>query len=305
MELFEPKPKSSINLAFFTDERKNISGTWNYISTIIVPTEKFNSLYDTLMKHRKELNYYGELKYTEIGKRGLKLELAKKWIGEILEDIDNRIYFKVLGLNTKLLDDETFGEGSIKKGANYANLYNRFFRTNLFIVKYFFSNKDEIVVDRVFHDNEGNLEYHSYFDWHSIGKLNQEENITCAKNEIVFIDSNHQLEKQYPKVSQVIQLADLLVGCISQCLDYKKSKHKGRDELGLLIYPLVKRILKNPFNKNSSYKYFKKYDISFFPKELPNDFHNLRQYLHRDRILLIESLVNETLAKKTGQQSLF
>ena len=118
--------KQKINVALFTDERKNICDVWNYICTIIIPTKLFNSFYDTLMAHRKTVGYFNELIFREIGKSGLKLELAKLWLNEIINDENKRIYFKILGLNSQLFDENIFGNGSLKKGANYANLYNRF-----------------------------------------------------------------------------------------------------------------------------------------------------------------------------------
>ncbi len=56
-----------------------------YISTIIVPTQKFNSLFDSLTKHRETIKYHGEMKFSDIGKSGERLELAKLWLNEILD----------------------------------------------------------------------------------------------------------------------------------------------------------------------------------------------------------------------------
>lgn len=306
MNLFGENKINKINVALFTDERKNIGNTWNYICTIIIPTKYFNDFYDSLMQHRQNVDYFHELKFGEIGQSGQKLELAKLWLSEILKDRDKKIYFKILGLDSQLFDENLFGEGSIKKGSNYANLYNRFFRTNVLSIKYFFNEYEEILVDRIFHDTEGNLENHALFSWHCIWKIDDEDKkIKNKYDQVVFVNSNHAEEKQHPKVSQIIQLSDILVGAVSHCLDFEKPKHKGRNEIGELIYPLLKRILTKPKNVNSSFNYYRKYDVSFFPKSVPKEFENLKQYLHKDRPLLISSYVNRIENRKTGQQELW
>jgi len=305
MNLFGEHNKRSINVALITDERKNICDAWNYISTIIIPTNLFNTFYETLMAHRNTVGYFNELIFREIGKSGPKLELAKLWLNEILIDENEKIYFKILGLNRKLFDENIFGHGSLKKGVNYANFYNRFFRTNVLSIKYFFNKYDEIIIDKIFHDTEGNLENHYLFDWHCIWKLESDAKIKSRFNKVVFVDSNHLNEKTHPKVSQIIQFSDLLVGTISHCLDFEIKDHNGRNELGKIIFPLLKRILNSPQNKNSSYKYYRKYDVNFFPKSLPNEYQNLQQYLHKNRAIQITTLINKIENETSGQQELW
>lgn len=306
MNLFGEKNISkSINIAIFTDERKNISDTWNYISSIIIPTKKFNSLYDDLMSHRATVDYYNELKFSEINNIGKKAELGKLWLSEILNDMDERIYFNILGLNRKILDENKFGSGSLRKGANYANLYNRFFRTNILAIKYYFGNYDNIIVDKIFHDKEGNLEKHDYFDWHSIWKLNHEKGIYNRFSTICFVDSDHKKEHRHPKASQIVQFSDLLIGTVSHCLDFERKRHKGKNELGFVLYPLIERILKSPMNRNSSYRYYKKYDINFFPNSKYSEFNHLEQYIDKDRKILFGKLFAEIEDEKNGQYRLF
>jgi len=306
MNIFDDKEiQKSINIAVFTDERKNIGDTWNYISTIIIPSKKFNSIYDDLMKHREKVNYHNELKFSEINKVGEKSKLGELWISEFLNDPDNKLYFNILGLNQKILDDSNFGIGSLQKGANYANLYNRFFRTNILSIKRFFGNYHDIIIDKIFHDKEGNLENHNYFDWHCIRKLNNEKGISNRSSKISFVDSDHQKECIYPKASQIIQLSDLLIGTISHCLDFERKNHKGKNELGLLFYPLIERVLKTPNNKNSSYRYYKKYDINFFPNDKFTKYGHLEQYLSKDRKILLGKLFKEKEDEKNGQYRLF
>ena len=263
------RPKE-IEIFIFADEKKNVSERWDYIAILIIPFEKIDNALEILNAHRQEINYYYELKFSNISKaRGKKFELAERWITEIIEDGKRErgiFYFHILGIDRDNLDYTYFGEGETPKG-KYANIYNRFFRTVfLGAVKEFFDNFDKIIVDTVFHDKEGHLQTHKYFPWHLIFKVEREEkNIKFKNKKIFFIESDHNKEKDFTKFSHFIQLTDVIVGVVSYCLDFEKFSNKGYFKLGKIFLPLVDRLINNPKNKNSSFGYYKKYKVSFFP----------------------------------------
>lgn len=305
MSLFgDNKYKRKINVAVFADEQKNIANCWNYSFCLIIPTLKFDEVVQRIQNHRATVGYTHELKFSEIKHNSEKFDLAQLWLKELIEENDI-YYFKVFGINTQILKSEKFGEGSIRKGQNYSTLYNRFFRTNLLSLKYFFSNYDEIHLDGVFHDTEGNLEANKYFDWHSIKQVSKEEKIIVRPDlNVKFVHSNHKIEKEHPKVSEVIQLTDVLLGTITHCI-HQVSKSKVKDELADLIYPLLHRLIKEPNNKNSKYNYYRKYDIGFFPKVVPPEVSELDQYIHRDIPILYGNKYQNNKDKITGQTRLF
>ena len=274
------QPKE-IELTLFADERKNINNRWDYLCLLIIPTNKIKEAFDIIescrlvdkwpQKEKGKIMYEGELKFSEINKdaKGEKFEVAKKWLEEIINDgKEGRgiFYCSILGIDRHMLHFSNFGKGSSPKG-KYANIYNRFFRTNfLASIKTFFSKYDIIIVESIFHDKEGNLEQHLYFDWHLIWKVErEEENIFFVSDKIIFVESDHQKEKNYSWASHFIQMADILVGSVTYCLDYTNPSNKGQKELAKLILPLVYRLVEMPTNKNSSFGYFNKYKLSFFP----------------------------------------
>lgn len=263
-----------IGLYIFADERKNINDRWDYIAILIVPGSNVEKALKILNKHRNEVGYYNELKFGKINKKpkGEKFKLARRWLQEIIRDgKENRgiFYFNILGIDRNNLDFQYFGNGNTPKG-KYANVYNKFFRTVfLSAIKSFFYKYNKIVIKGIFHDSEGNLETHKYFSWHLIWKIKQtEDKIQFENDRIVFINSDKNKEKtKYKKFSDFIQLVDLIVGSVSYCLDYSNPHNIGQKELAKIMLPLVDRVVNNPSNKNSSFGYFGKYRITFFPKQ--------------------------------------
>ena len=290
-----------INVGVFSDEQKNISGRWNYSCCIMIPTKEFDSFYNRLSEIRRNMGYHHELKFHSINSKGVKHEVAKLWLKEIINP-ENPVYFKILGIDTGILKENVFGEGSIRKGKNYASVYNRFYRTSLLGAKYFFHKFDEIHIDRIFHDKEGNLENSQYFDWHAIYKLKEEQKFKFKAENVSFIDSNHNRVGKYVKASEIIQAVDILLGSFTHCI-HQVSNCKYKDEMADIVFPLLQRMINNPSNKNSSYGYYRKFDIGFFPREVPKEYEHLDQYLHRDVSILYSIKYNDKCSG--GQAKLF
>ncbi|HMW04711.1 MAG TPA: hypothetical protein PK079_09915 [Leptospiraceae bacterium] len=290
MNLFEIEKKEIESVTIFCDERKNINGQWNYLILLIIPTIQLETALAILTEKRNRIGYNFELKFSDIKKdHGDKFLLASEWIDLIKKDSQKIFHFKILGIDISKFKNKNFG-GDVKKGEYSANMYNRFFRTNLLGLKYFFN---PLNIDNIFHDTEGNLENHSYFNWHSIWKVNTtEDNITINSKRIYFINSNHNLEAEYSNYSQLIQLSDIVLGSVSNCFDTNMN-NIGQQKLSLKIKDLVERIINNPLNKNSSYNYYKRCDISFFPSEPIHEPESsqakLEGWIYRKRNLVINS----------------
>jgi len=294
-----------VELYIFADERKKVNNRWDYIAILIIPADKISEALEILDRHRRETRYNKEIKFTNVNKKakGEKFELVKRWLKEIILDGQMRrgiFYFNILGIDKYYLNYEFFGNDNTPKG-KYPNVYNRFFRTTFLSgVKSFFNEYDGILVKNIFHDSEGNLEHHEYFSWHLIWKVRQKEDkIHFENDEIIFINSDSEKEPKYKKFSNFIQLIDVIVGSVSYCLDYPSPNNKGQEQLAEIMLPLVDRLVNNPSNKNSSYGYFNKYKLSFFPKQkLKNANINLPGEIYTKREIKLEE-------KKLGQPFLF
>jgi len=262
--------QKDIHISVFADERKRIDNRWDYIGLLIIPTLFLEEILVTLIDCRICVNYNHELKFSALNSSGTgeKKELADKWIDIFIDDAKyspDRLYFKAFGVDTDNLNYSFFSDEGSSHGT-YATIYNRFFRTALHgSLKYFFPNKN-IIVDQIIHDNEGHLQNHGYFDWHTIWKLQEIENVIKFNcNNVLFVDSDHNYEMKYSDLSHFIQLVDVILGAISYCLHFTNPRNKSQYLIAKKMLPLVKRIILNPDNKNSSYGYYRKYDICHFP----------------------------------------
>jgi hypothetical protein len=180
-------------------------------------------------------------------------------------------------------------------------MYNKFFRTVInYGLKSFFNNS-KVIVKNVFHDN-GSMERHLYFPYLNLHRLENEipEVATFENKEIIFINSDHKKYlgkniKLYEE-SNLIQLVDLILGNISQCL-FNLSDDDLKKENASLIHPLVARLINKPRSYNSSWNYINKQNISLFPKSKGEKFktkcldlrgniiNNIYKEFHKDKIL--------------------
>lgn len=265
---------------------------WFYIGIIV--EDLSNPLLDDIISERFFYNFNEHSEYYQKNNRIVhwsKLNdadtknICKRWFEYILEPSKSwkKFYAYILGINNSKLNEKEFGQN------DFNTKYNRFFRTAiLYALKTFFSNK-KIIIKNVFHE-EGQQKDHKYFPWHSIYTIEQnEENITFERNNVEFLPKDHKKDKR----SNIIQLCDAFMGaCVSiihGIQNSKKSKYK--ENLLDIIFPLVDRMINNPNNINSGYKYAKRIMIRFFPmektefddiKRLKNQFYTKRQLYYKE-----------------------
>lgn len=233
-----------------------------------------------ICKEKRHRNNNCEIHHTKLEKNTSysRKEISKKWIKLLMNNNKNdekMIYFNILYIDLDKLNTDLFGEKDVQTA-----IYQRFFRTTILSgSNHFFGNKIEI--ENIYHDNADAKEQHNYFSWH-IGNFikNNMKRMKIKNTNISFIDSDH---KKYLKPfndeiidSHFIQFIDLILGTVSQTL-FVPSKDVEKVELSSIIYPLVKRLIKNHKNTNSSCHHAYKQSISVFPKnkiELTKDLHD-------------------------------
>jgi len=86
---------TNIELYIFADERKKINNRWDYIAILIIPTYKIGDALSILEKHRKEIGYYEEIKFSKVNRKakGEKFELSKRWLQEIITEEQRNFLF--------------------------------------------------------------------------------------------------------------------------------------------------------------------------------------------------------------------
>jgi len=243
---------------------------WMYIGVLAIPEARYNNVLAWLAEDRMSAGYDDELHFTKLHNYSYahgyneKTLLAKFWVERVLWDSQKVFHFYLLGLNLCNLQHRAFGTGKKRK----RNIYNRFFRASVdYVLKYFFGGKG-VVVTHIFHD-AGDLEHDELFNWHTIWRLDYAEpGITFLTNDIQFIGSDHRKEPRFPNDSHLIQLCDVLMGGLTQCLD-GRTKKAGCCEIAEILLPLAERLTdpKRVRNPNSRYRYVRRISMSFFPSK--------------------------------------
>ncbi len=182
------------------------------------------------------------------------IEISKSWLKQFSNN-NKTIFANVLCIDLNNLNSSFFGDESKK-----ANIYNKFFRTVIdYELKTYFRGYDKIIIKNIFHDKKNELERHNFFNYRNLEKLSYEnsKNIKFA-NRIVFVNSDHKKEENYPDESHFIQLIDLIIGAIRHNI-LRISDSKKKDEVARKIRHLLNK-LRQKYSDSSILR------VSFFPK---------------------------------------
>lgn len=269
-----------------------------YLGLLAIPEASYCEVLERLAQDRRTAGYTGEVHFSQLRNYSYafchneKTLLAKHWVERVLHDDHKVFHFYLLGLNLDNLEQRAFGAAP----GHEHRIYNRFFRASVAgMLKHFFPS-GRLVVSAVFHD-KSELQHHALFDWHTIWRLDSDSDlITFIPQRIEFIDSDHRREPLFPEDSHLIQLCDVLLGGLTQCLDARNVKD-GCCEIASLLLPLAERLVhpRQAHNPNSHYRHWRRVSMSFFPsrKLKLDDLHDpyaraKSRYYHSRQLLLRE-----------------
>lgn len=293
-----PSP-AQIAVRLYCDEirpyRNRLGEHWMYIGLLAIPEARYECVLERLLEDRQQAAYWDEVHFSQLRNysyahcHNKKTLLARYWLERVLWDTDKVFHFHLLGLNRGNLQPLAFGAGRTQE----RRIYNRFFRALVAgMLKHCFPGKS-VTVSRVFHD-VSELQHDDLFEWHTIWRLDSDtQAISFVPRQIDFIDSDHRRETRFSSDSHLIQLCDLLLGGLTQCLDARNVKD-GCCEIASLLLPLAER-LTDPLraeNRNSRYRYWRRISMSFFPskqlslQELAQPYLRLRSRYYSSRRLL-------------------
>jgi hypothetical protein len=271
----EIKAEEAIHVNIYADEIWNVENirtkeVWMYSIAIYERVDKpiLSDLINTRYCKDKE---GWEEKFTQndtdIHWAELRGDLSKKfiierWLEYIYNDCfsERKFYMSFAGINLTNLNRTEFDSNQ-----NLNSIYNRFFRSMIqYSLKKFFDKG--VVVDNIFHE-QGSQENHDLFDWHTIFKLDQDEHLNFNCRNIVFLPKSHRDNER----SNLLQLCDVLAGILKDlhCGISKSKNSKNRETILNSKYVqelFVKRVIRKPLNRNSSYGYSNRFNLSFFPK---------------------------------------
>jgi hypothetical protein len=300
--------KDAVRVRIYADEIQEIASPvtgekWIYTGAIYENVNKpiLEPLLD--IRYRKDLPGWeeyrerndSEIHWTDIRKEVKKRDVVNRWLNYLYTDSlsERRFYFSILGINLTNLNIEEFDNRQI-----FNSVYNRFFRSMLksCLPRYFGKN---VVVEDIFHE-QGPQQDHTYFDWHTIYKLNQEEGIYLEQKPVCFLPKNHRDDER----SNVIQLIDVLLGVYKDLHLGVNPCQYGEIKQSILDHPfinevLIQRVIRKPQNMNSKFGYVNRFNISLFPnlRTDPNSFDRLKdsyynisnvrlEYLHQHQATL-------------------
>lgn len=313
MDIFgNKKTHPSIRVNLYADESQSRIcpyswEEWHYTSIIIENVD--NPLLEDIIQERfcndcnKDSPYYQKnnriVHWSKLADADTK-NICERWINYIINPNKSwdKFYWYILWINNSKLNDCDFSSDD-----KFNSKYNRFFRSAvLYALKSFFTDS-EIVVENIFHE-EGQQQDNVYFPWHIFNVLWNEKDISFTWKEIIFLPKDHKKDSK----SNLIQLCDVFLGLstsIIHGIDQSK-RSKYREELSNKFLPLLKRMINNPYNKNSRYKYLNRIAIGFFPKE-KTDSDDMRRFLNnfytKRKLFYEEQKIEKESWRK--QQSLF
>ena len=269
-------PKEAVYVNIYADEiweTTDIKTGEKWIYSAAIYERLDNPILEDLInnrycKNREKWEDYKEqndtnIHWAEIRKDANKKHIINRWLKYIKEDcsLDQKFHFSLMGINLSNLEIDEFGDEQ-----NLLSIYNRFFRSMIkYSLKKFFGNG--VVVKDIFHE-DGSQKNHYYFSWHTIFKLDQDENLNFLCKEITYLPKSHKDDAR----SNIIQLCDVLVGILKDLhcgLDIKSNSIKNRLEIlnsEVVQELLIKRVIRNPNNPKSRYNHCKRFHLCFFPK---------------------------------------
>jgi len=258
-------PPKEISVNVYHDERE-ITNDWLYHSFLFIPVQNEDNVLSSLNEARRKTGWKRELHFVELDNTETENHLALEWIDLFAHSLFEKIYFHFFGVNYQNLDKTWWS-----KPQRDFKIYNRFFQIGLYgAIKWFFLTMgfQKVSVQNIFSDKKsrkGEDRFHVQpMEEIEMKSLLRGENIVFEHSEIIEIDSDHEKEGDYPSKSHFVQFVDLIMGTFSQILD-NTSSSEGKCMVAdkCLSFALPTKLMQ--YNPNS--RYYKKYAISFFPKQ--------------------------------------
>lgn len=239
----------------YVDESQ--SPGWLYVGVLVVRDEDADELQWHLDRCRALVGYGRELHYSAVSTRQ-KADLARSWLDLAMRRSNPCVRFHILGVNRALVRLADFGPSDERD----ENIYRRCLRMALeYAIKSFLPR--DSMVRRIVHDQR-TIAASEYFEWHTPYRLRRDGHRVAAEV-MELVDSDHARSSAY-RESNFVQLIDVLLGATRDCLDARCQK-QHRLQVAEHWLPLVQRLTDDRARRNrqSSYGYVGRCNISFFP----------------------------------------
>ena len=253
----------------YHDERK-IPSKWLYHGFLFIPCDKKSVVLELLNVARAKSTWDCVLHFHDLRNTLTENKLAELWTNLFCFDFREITFFYYIGIDyTKLAK-------KLWLGCRRDKIYNRFFQIGLYgAIKWFFLNKEagynEVTVNKIFSHAKTRYKKDRFrtqpIEDITFKSMIKNEKINFEYPQIIEIADDHREESEYSEKSHIIQYVDLIIGGLSQIFDCT-SQHIGKCIVAdrLCGNNLPTEIIYYDMPKFKS-NYYKKYAISFFPKE--------------------------------------
>lgn len=298
-DVYEGLVMTQVKVNLYCDEsyvKDSINNTnWHYYGLLIIPTEKKNQLYRSLLDARCiEKNHWvlggcedrcdyhernnTEIHYSEIASFH-EYKIAKNWIDLLLDECKHNrrmIYLNILGLNMSYINRDYWKHYQKKE----LKIHSRFLITVIKSIKYFFWNHEKIEIQNIAHDCSPIQDDASSYYNRLITDLWLDEKIKLNTRDISYINSDHRKSNNLVN-SHLLQYIALILGLTVNYIHYR-SRNKRKVKLTKQLSQLVSQLIHKHDYIDSGYNHVGQKQIQFFPKS--RDFYTIYRGLNGNTV---------------------
>lgn len=261
--------QASSQVRVFHDER-TVGKRWLYHGYLIVPvglvhqmSRRLQGCRETALCPKKRIHF---AHLTAHSSTSTRTDTAARWARYYRDELYRFGFFSILGIDLRNIDWSRFGSPGDPRSQKEHRVYNRFFEMGLYgALRFFYPAEHLVIVEEIFSERR-DLEDSDPFVHYAPYRIGcRESNITVVTPKANLVAGDVARETAFPELVDCVQFVDIIIGAHSHNLDAIAHSKTGCDEVADIILPVTKRLTESPFNPNS--RYWKRYSMSFFPKE--------------------------------------
>ena len=249
------------NFTLFQDEAECKRTNFFYHGFLLVKNQCGEEILDEIIKAKGEKSKGSDISFKSIGKEDYKSRIAVKWLRLTDQWLrEGKIRFYVLGINKNNLKNFWDNSWSFEK-----NIYVRFFEIGLNSLLGWFGNdlklRRPLNITHIFYE-------HGNYDTERKNKIKWLRNLSGYKNAGPVYSNPKKQRQENPrlyKMSNLIQLTDIILGVTKYSFIELNPKHTGRQKCINLFIDIIERFNNSKNAYRSSSHYFKRFALGFFP----------------------------------------
>jgi len=243
---------------------------WLYHVYLIVPVGLVEQVLKRLHECRQTAScpakriHFADL--TAHSSTSTRTDTAVRWAKYYREEFYRFGLCSILGIDLGNIDWSRFGSSRDPRSEKEHRVYNRFFEIGLYgALRFFYPAEHLVIVEEIFSERRDLEDSDPFVHYAPYRIALRDSNIIVTAPQVNLIAGDVPRETTFPELVDCIQFVDIIIGSHSHNLDAIAHSKTGCDEVADVILPLTRGLTESPFNPNS--RYWKRYSMSFFPKE--------------------------------------